>query len=124
MRKLVLAFSVARVEPLGEAMVVVPVEEPLTLRCLQLRGCCSQFLDVLSAGVVGGALLRAHGNNVLNVVWTEVDDLRSGPLDEANGVWPLLARGAQRGDYLAAWVRNMDPYLHEARGHFVVGAPT
>lgn len=124
MKRRVLPFPETRVDPGRESMVVVPCEEPLSLRFFQLRGSCNQWLEVLAAGVVDDTLLRARGRNVFAVVWTEVDDLRAGPLDEANGCWPLWPRGVQKGCYLAAWLRNFDTAPILARGHFVVGDPT
>lgn len=122
MRRRVLPFSSATVNARDEQILLVPVEEPLSLRFLQLRH--AVYFDVLAAGVVTGALLRLHAGNALAVKWTEVDDMRCGPLDELNSCWPLSPRGAQVGDYLAAWVYNADCAQQVVRGHFVVGDPT
>jgi hypothetical protein len=123
MRRRVLPFDPARVDPdpTAATLVAVLLDAPCSPHFFQLRGACSQWLEVLAVGVVDSALLRTHGRNVFDVVYTEVDDLRAGPLDEVNGCWPLWPRGAQKGDHLAAWLRNFDTAQLSARGYFVVG---
>lgn len=121
-RRHVLPFSETDIDGRQGGLVFVRPDFPVAPATFQLRLTCDVWMDVLRVGAVTPHDMQRRGNNLFDVVYTEIEDLRDGPQDAPNGAWPLRPVHVQAGSYLVAWLRNFDTARQTARGHFVCEA--